>query len=58
MIRRIGVNEDVVLIGGLGHNQGFMDSMAKQLKVNTIYVPEDPEFGSAVGAAVSAAEIK
>jgi len=35
-----------------------MDSMVRQLKVNTIYVPEDPEFGSAVGAAVSAAESK
>jgi activator of 2-hydroxyglutaryl-CoA dehydratase len=35
-----------------------MDSMAKQLKVNKIYVPEDPEFGAAVGAAVSAAESK
>ena len=58
MIRRIGVNEDVALIGGLGHNKGFMDSMAKQLKVNKIYVPEDPEFGAAVGAAVSAAESK
>jgi benzoyl-CoA reductase subunit D len=56
MIRRIGVNEDVALIGGVGHNKGFMDCMAKQLEVNTIYVPEDPEFGSAVGAAVSAAE--
>jgi benzoyl-CoA reductase subunit D len=56
MIRRIGVNEDVALIGGVGHSEGFMDSMAKQLKVNKIYVPEDPEFGSAVGAAVSAAE--
>ena len=58
MIRRIGVNEDVVLIGGLGHNSGFINCMAKQLKVNTIYVPEDPEFGTAVGAAVSAAESK
>ena len=58
MIRRIGVNEDVALIGGLGHNKGFMGCMAKQLKVNTICVPEDPEFGSAVGAAVIAAESK
>ena len=58
MIRRIGVNEDVALIGGLGHNPGFINCMAKQLKVNTIYVPEDPQFGSAVGAAVSAAESK
>jgi len=56
MIRRIGVNEDVALIGGLGHNQGFLNAMAKQLRVNKIYVPEDPEFGTAVGTAVSAAE--
>jgi benzoyl-CoA reductase subunit D len=58
MIRRIGVNEDVALIGGVGHNKGFMGCMTQQLKVNKIYVPEDPEFGSAVGAAVSAAESK
>ena len=58
MIRRIGVNEDVALIGGLGHNKGFMGCMTQQLKVDKIYVPEGPEFGSAVGAAVSAAESK
>ena len=56
MIRRIGVNEDVALIGGLAHNQGFLSSMIKQLKVSTLHVPENPEFGAAVGAAVSAAE--
>jgi benzoyl-CoA reductase subunit D len=57
MIRRIGVHEEVVVIGGLAHNQGFMASMIKQLKVNTLHVPENPEFVAAVGAAVSAAEV-
>jgi benzoyl-CoA reductase subunit D len=58
MIRQIGVNEDVALIGGLGHNPGFVASMTKQLKVNKICVPEDPDCGAAVGAAVCAAESK
>jgi benzoyl-CoA reductase subunit D len=56
IIRRIGINEDVALIGGLAHNPGFVASMAKQLKVSKIHSPPDPEFGAAVGAAVSAAE--
>lgn len=54
MIRRIGVNEDVVLMGGVGYNPGFKDAMERELGV-TVYVPEQPEFGSAVGAAVVAA---
>ena len=34
MIRRIGVNEDVALIGGLALNPGFMASITRQLKVD------------------------
>jgi benzoyl-CoA reductase subunit D len=56
MIRRIGVNEEVALIGGLARSSGFIASMMKQLKLSKIQTPEDPEFGAAVGAAVSAAE--
>ena len=56
MIRRIGVNEDVALIGGLARNPGFVASITRQLNVNRLYTPPDPEFGAAVGAAVSAAE--
>jgi benzoyl-CoA reductase subunit D len=56
MIRRIGVNEDVVLLGGLGRNPGFTASMTRQLKVSRLHIPSDPEFGAAVGAAVAAAE--
>jgi benzoyl-CoA reductase subunit D len=56
MIRRIGVKEDVVLLGGLARNPGFTASMARQLKVNRLYIPPDPEFGAAVGAAIAAAE--
>jgi benzoyl-CoA reductase subunit D len=56
MIRRIGVNEDVVILGGVGRNPGFMASMKRELKLENLYVPEEPEFGAATGAAVIAAE--
>jgi len=56
MIRRVGVNEDVVMIGGVGYNPGFVASMKRELKVEKLYIPDAPEFGTAVGAAVVAAE--
>ena len=56
MIRRIGVNKDVVIVGGVGRNPGFMASMKRELKLDNLYVPEEPEFGAATGAAVVAAE--
>ncbi len=56
IIRRIGVNEDIVMVGGVGYNPGFMLAMKKELKVNNIYIPDEPEYGTAVGTAVVAAE--
>ncbi len=56
IIRRVGLHEDVVLIGGLARSPGFLSAMHRQLKVNRICAPDDPEFGAAVGAAVLAAE--
>lgn len=56
MIRRIGVNEDVVMIGGVGYNPGFVAAMKRELNLDSIFIPEDPEFGAAVGAAVVAAQ--
>jgi benzoyl-CoA reductase subunit D len=56
MIRRIGVNEDVVMLGGVGRNPGFVEAMRRELKLDNIYIPDDPEYGQAVGAAVVAAE--
>jgi benzoyl-CoA reductase subunit D len=56
IIRRIGVNEDIVMVGGVGYNPGFMSAMKRELKVDTIYIPDEPEYGTAVGAAVVAAE--
>ena len=56
MIRRIGVNKDLAMLGGVGRNSGFIDAMLRELKIDKIFVPDDPEFGAAVGAAVVAAE--
>lgn len=56
MIRRIGVNQDIVMLGGVGCNPGFMAAMLRELNVEKIQIPENPEFGAAVGAAVVAAE--
>ena len=56
IIRRIGVNKDVALLGGVGYNSGFTSALLKELKIEKIYIPDKPEFGAAVGAAVVAAE--
>jgi benzoyl-CoA reductase subunit D len=54
IIRRIGVNEDIAMLGGVGHNPGFMKAMLRELKVEKIFIPDEPEFGAAVGAAILA----
>ena len=56
MIRRIGVNQDIVMIGGVGLNPGFVEALRRELDVEKIYIPEDPAFGAAVGAALVAQE--
>jgi benzoyl-CoA reductase subunit D len=57
MIRRIGVNEDMVMLGGVAYNPGFVEAMKRQLSIGQLYIPEPPEFDIAVGAAVVAAEL-
>jgi len=56
LVRRIGINQDVAMVGGVGYNPGIRAAMLRELRVENLYVPADPEFGSAVGAAVVAAE--
>lgn len=58
LIRRMGINEDVVMLGGVGHNPGFVAAMQKELEVEKIHVPDGPEYGAAVGAAIVAVEEK
>jgi len=55
MIRRIGVNPDIVMIGGVAYNPGFVTALQRELGVDKVYIPDKPEFASAAGAAVVAA---
>ena len=45
----------MVLIGGVAHNIGFVDSLQKALECEVI-VPDDPEYIGAYGAALAAVE--
>lgn len=56
MIRRIGVNPDVVMVGGVAYNPGFVEALRRELAVDAIYIPDRPEFAAATGAAVVAAK--
>ncbi|KUK53281.1 MAG: Benzoyl CoA reductase subunit [Desulfotomaculum sp. 46_296] len=55
MIRRVGLENDMVLCGGVAYNVGFIRSMEEALDVKAL-VPDEPEFVSAIGAAIIAAE--
>ncbi len=57
MIRRIGVNPDVVMIGGVACNPGFVAALKRELGVGEVYIPEEPEYAAALGAARVAAEM-
>jgi benzoyl-CoA reductase subunit D len=55
MVLRVGVEKDVVLIGGVALNPGFLPPLEKELRTSII-VPESPDFIGALGAALIAAE--
>lgn len=57
LIRRIGLSEDLVIVGGLGRNIGFTEAIQRELMLDMVYVPEEPEFGPALGAALIAREL-
>ncbi len=54
MVRRLGVNPDVVLVGGVAKDVGFIASLKRKLGVD-LFIPENPEFVGALGAALVAA---
>ncbi len=55
MVRRVGVNEKVTLVGGVSNNPGFVDAMQRGLDIE-IHVPEKPDYIGALGAALIAGE--
>jgi benzoyl-CoA reductase subunit D len=53
MVYRIGVNPDVMLVGGVANDVGFVASLKRKLGLD-ILIPENPEFAGALGAALVA----
>ena len=54
MVRRVGLEKEAMLIGGVAKNVGFLKSLNRELEMEVI-IPEEPEFVSALGAALLAA---
>jgi benzoyl-CoA reductase subunit D len=54
MVHRLGVNPDVVLVGGVAKDKGFVASLNRKLGL-TISIPEFPDYAGALGAALTAA---
>jgi len=53
MVYRLGVNPDVVLVGGVAKDVGFVASLKRNLGVDVL-TPEFPEYAGALGAALIA----
>lgn len=53
LAKRIGVKDDVVMVGGVARNSGVVKSMEKELGTK-IVVPEIPQLTGALGAAIYA----
>ncbi len=52
--RIVGLEQDIVLIGGVAKNTGFVESLKRDLGVDVL-VPDDPEYVGAMGAAMAVA---
>ena len=55
LARKVGFEPEVVLVGGVAYNIGFVDSLKRALECDVI-VPPDPEYIGAFGAALAAKE--
>jgi len=56
MVRRVKLEGEVALVGGLAFNAGFARCLQENLAEDHLKIPEDPQFVDALGAAVIAAE--
>lgn len=55
MVRKVGFEKDVAVIGGVALNPGFIEAMKRGLDMD-VHVPDDPEYIGALGAALIAAD--
>ncbi len=51
--RIVGLENDLVMIGGVAKNVGFMDSLKRELGMDVV-APDDPDYIGALGAAIAA----
>ncbi|ROL61045.1 CoA activase [Bacteroidetes/Chlorobi group bacterium ChocPot_Mid] len=51
MVRKVGFEKDIAVIGGVAHNVGFLRSINSNLEAEVI-VPDYPEYIAAYGAAL------
>ena len=54
MAKRLGITPDVVLVGGVAIDVGFVTSLKRRLGIE-IQIPEEPIYAGAIGAALIAA---
>ncbi len=52
VVRRVGVEREDLLIGGMAKYVGFVDALKRAINAD-ILVPTNPEYVSAIGAAIS-----
>jgi benzoyl-CoA reductase subunit D len=55
MVRRVGIEEKIALIGGVAYNVGFVKSLEEDLETKVL-IPGSPQFVGALGAAIVAAD--
>jgi benzoyl-CoA reductase subunit D len=55
MVRKVGFEKDLALIGGVARNPGFVEAIKRGLQMD-VFVPDGPEYVGALGAALAAAE--
>jgi benzoyl-CoA reductase subunit D len=53
LARIVGLEKDIVMVGGMAKNLGFVDSLKKNIEMNVL-VPEDADYMGALGAAEAA----
>lgn len=56
MVRRVGMEKDIALVGGVARNAGFVDALERSLETDVL-IPADPEYAGALGAALIAKQI-
>lgn len=55
LLKRLGINREVAVVGGVARNKGLVDILEKELGFKVL-VPDNPEMVAALGAAILARE--